>query len=699
MKIKHSPIITIFQPYLLITIAGLLAFAPVSFMIRALKNDIIALEYPINYFISQCIHNGEIPYWFNTWGMGFPLQSNLTWGIFSTPQILFCSFFDYNLYTLHIEFMFFILLAGWSMFHLLHKYFVKNINIAQLLAICYMLSGFMVGSSQWLLYITAAAFIPLVISSLLNILFSPSIKNALQFAIIYTIMFTSVYAAFNIITTYSLLIFLMLWFSTNKKSRKTNFFIFRYLSFGALFTILFCLPSLYFTVELLSNIDRGEAIAANASFFNSNYLHPAALSNMLFPLASVKMKFANTEGTMFHTYCGLFILTLFPWGIWKTIKEKKRIQLLLLLASLVFLIISFGDMLPFRSAINILPGFSYFRNPAIFRFYFILFLLLFLAVQCRNISFSDLFIKNQHPTLKIVKYTLWVLLLVCFGVFMFSVKSLNYFQFGSLTDFIKNISLQQAILISSTLQLLIILTLLFFIKKQKISYIKFILVADLVINTLACTPFYTVSSYSMTEVNQILKDKKKFPIQERKLAEVPTTYTDYKMNNWNNINVFSKEVSSKDAYLGPLILKNNYTLPPDSVEREILFNNPILFIKDLNSSVININIHKPTHIQASIISDISVAVTLMQNNYVGWTAFYNNKKIDFIKNEKPGMTIIIPGGEGIMDFRYERKAVWISALIIHLITISFLIWKFYVCLKRIKLNRLPLHSSFHSMIH
>src|SRR5262249_8104926 len=117
-------------------------------MLRALKNDIVALEYPINYFISQSVRNGEWPYWFNTWGMGFPLHSNLTWGIFSTPQLLFSSLFDYNIYVLHIEFMFFVLVAGWGMFHLLYKYWIKDQKLAQLLAIAYMLSGFIVGSTQ-----------------------------------------------------------------------------------------------------------------------------------------------------------------------------------------------------------------------------------------------------------------------------------------------------------------------------------------------------------------------------------------------------------------------------------------------------------------------------------------------------------------------------------------------------------------------
>jgi hypothetical protein len=197
----------------------MLAFAPLSFMIRAMKNDVVALEYPINHFISQCIRTGEWPYWFNTWGMGFPLQSNITWSIFSTPQLLFSSLFNYDIYALHAEFMFFILLAGCGMYYLLNRFVVRDTRLAQLLSIAYMLSGFMVGSTQWMLYITVAGFIPLFLSGLLHLLEKPSLRFALLTAVLYTLMFTSVYAALNIITTYGIAAFLVLYFAFNKNEK------------------------------------------------------------------------------------------------------------------------------------------------------------------------------------------------------------------------------------------------------------------------------------------------------------------------------------------------------------------------------------------------------------------------------------------------------------------------------------------------
>ncbi|MBL0130279.1 MAG: hypothetical protein IPP43_03435 [Chitinophagaceae bacterium] len=529
------------QPYFFISVAGLLAFAPVSFMLRALKNDIIALEYPINYFISQSVRQGEIPYWFNTWGMGFPLQSNLTWGIFSTPQMLFSSLFDYNIYVLHIEFMFFILLAGWGMFHLLQKYLVKDQKIAQLLAICYMLSGFMTGSTQWLLYITAAAFIPLVISSLLQLLHSPTSRHAFQFAVFYTLMSTSVYAAFNIITTYSLAIFLIIYFIQKKNDAQTNWFVCRKLLLAGTFTLLLCSPCLYYSTGYVK-YGPGSCHCTD----NTNFLIPIICiqlpSVICFYLSRLfRINSPNTEGTMLNTYMGLFVLLLLPAAIYKTVKEKNKPAVWILAAGLLFLFISFGHFTPLRNALNSIPGFSYFRNPAIFRLYFILSMIYFIALSFRSVTFENMFTLKTNYAGKIVSLTTLSLLGICGIVLLVNFKHIHDIPTDSFAGFVKNINFSQTLFINAFLQLIILTTWLILVKTRKIKLAGLVLTADLIINTLLCTPFFSVSSYSLRQVNHILKSSAGFPIQNTRISQVATTYTDGKMNKWNNVNVFNKQ--------------------------------------------------------------------------------------------------------------------------------------------------------------
>ncbi|RZJ83495.1 MAG: hypothetical protein EOO20_22685 [Chryseobacterium sp.] len=208
------------MPYGLLAIAGIIAFAPVSFMLLSLKNDILSIDYPIKYFISQCIQNGSLPFWFNTWAMGFPIESFLTWSIFSPLQLLTGLCGVYNIYWLHGEFMFYVLLSGWGMYGLLQQ---RNNNVALhwILACSYMLSGFIVGSSQWFTYITAAAFLPLLAAAYLNVLQLRGARHIALFAAVFYIMLTSVYPAFMVISCY-LLAVVSIYFLLREKTRENH---------------------------------------------------------------------------------------------------------------------------------------------------------------------------------------------------------------------------------------------------------------------------------------------------------------------------------------------------------------------------------------------------------------------------------------------------------------------------------------------
>jgi len=649
-------------------------------MIRSLKNDVVALEYPINYFMSQCIHNGEIPYWFNTWAMGFPLQSNLTWGIYSTPQMLFCSVFNYNIYTLHIEFMFFVLMSGWGMYHLLKKYILKEENISVILACCYMLSGFITGSGQWMLYISAAAFIPFVLSSLLRLLQSPSFRNAFLFASLYFIMFTSVYAAFNIITTYCLFVFTIGYIWINKQERQSKILQIRYAILAGAMTILLCLPCLLSTLELLKYMSRGQSIDVNSHFFNSNYLHPYGLGTLLFPFSSVKMSFPNTEGTMLNTYMGLFTLLLLPVAILKTIKEKKRLAFIFLLAAVLFLFISFGKLLPFRDALNIFPGFSYFRNPSIFRFYFIFFIIIFLGRTFRNASLENVFDLNNISYSRAIKLSFFIFSWLCVAVLVFYFNAGKRISPTSISQIIKNISFSQSIFIISIIQLILLGAIFYSVLRKRYQLIKLLFTADLIINTLLCTPYFVVSSYSLPQVNHILHSEIGFPLQSEKINKVTTTYIDAKMNVWNNANIFHKQVSANESYRGPLVLNNFSHYADDSAAARDAFNHPVIFLENdtvTNNSKLKLIIQYPTHIRSQVNPTNSTTVTVMQNYFPGWRAYYNNKPLEFIDSDKPGLTTAVPKGKGRIDFVYSKKEVWIIALLTHFITISFMLFYFY----------------------
>lgn len=662
------------KPYLFISLTGILAFTPVSFMLRALKNDIIAIEYPIKYFISECIHNGEIPLWFNTWAMGFPLQSNLTWGIFSTPQLFFSSLFNYNIYVLHIEFMFYILLAGWAMFYFLKKNFNLDERIAQILACCYMLSGFVTGSSQWLLYITAASFAPLVLISFLQLLKKPSFRHSLLFAVFFYLMFTNVYQAFNIISSYCLAGFFIYYFIRSWKDKKYLSGILKYTGFSFLLVLIFCAPVLFYTFELLNYMGRGDPIS-NASFFNSNYLHPSGLLSMLMPLSVAKTSLANTEGTMMNSYMGLFILLILPLAFLYSIKEKKREVLILFAAAIVFLLISFGNILPFRNWMNVLPGLSYFRHPGIFRFYFILFFILAAAIFLSGKKMEDLFSRKNKMLMGGIILFLSVFM-ISFIISLINSGSLNFI---SIENSIKNISFIQTILLNSAIQILLLSVLLFLIFYKKYFLFTMIFAFDLVINTLICTPFFTASSYSLPHVNSILSTVHGFPLQQSSPSDVKAVFTDDKNNNWNNVNVFKKEVSGLRSYLGPLVLKN-FSHRMENGKTKFA-DKKLEFHDDAETNIADMILQKPSRLQFNTKFTDDEIVQIQQNYFPGWKATFNKSPVP-INQSEAGLSVAVPKGEGLLNIQFEKKGVWISALIMHLLVIISVLSIAYLKLRK-----------------
>ncbi|MEP6700843.1 MAG: hypothetical protein ABJA85_05990, partial [Bacteroidota bacterium] len=558
MKVNRS--ITLknrLSPYLVIAIAAILAYLPLSSMLFTLRNDVLAIEYPIQHFMSDSLRNGEFPTWFNTWSMGFPLQSILTWGVYSTPRMLTGFLFESNIYLLQAEFLFFIMASGWCMFKLIKSHFLTDRNLSLLLACCFMLSGFTVGSSQWLLYITSMTFIPLSIHFLLSLLKKPSIKYVFLFAVSYYLLFTNVHIYLTVIYTYVLFFFLavyligLLYKKSTSKGEKLK--LFKHISLALFFTGILCAAPVYYSLETIAYLERSLPLAGNSSFFQSNYLHPDALTSFLLPLSAVKTNHFNTEGTVLDVYIGLLPLLLFPTSFLLNLKQKNNKVWGLLLTSLIFLFISFGHLTPLRGWLNILPGMDHFRHPGVLRVFFNFAFILYLAASFKGYQLTDLFMQGSKEKKNII-ISIVSLLLLSLVIFFFYAENLTEIWKGSFYLTIKNINKNELILLSATLQIFFTAALLFCtLKKQQ--FFALVIITELIINTFICTPFFTISTYRANEVAKILQPVKGFPVQQNLPSDVPATITDLRNNSWHNINTYRKEVSNNVSMPGPLILE------------------------------------------------------------------------------------------------------------------------------------------------
>lgn len=669
------------RPYLLLTLIAILAYLPVSLMVFSLKNDILALEFPIKYFISECLHNGVQPFWFNTWSRGFPLESIITWSIFSPLQFLWASLFHYSLYTLHAEFIFYISLCGCSFYYLLTKHVMMDRKLSFLFSICYMLSGFTVSSSQWLLYISAAAFLPLIVSLLISLFKKPSFRSSLLFACVFYCMVTGIYVAFSIVISYILAGMVLIYLGNKIRTKQPIKQTLLYLSISIAICILLLSPALLSSLTVLHNIQRGDPITSDPLFFSSNYFHPKGLTSLFFPLTSVRTHAPNTEPLMLDTYIGLLPFILAP--VWLDRKNRfSKLQIALVLISLFFLLISFGTLTPLREWLNVLPGFSYFRNASLFRIFFIFFLLLFISYRCQAIQWRTIFESGQKKKIMIRSAEVFFIFLLLF--FFIHINSLKGASFTNWKTAITSFNLSQAYFFNSLIQLFaVFLMILSLIRKRKRLF-EITVILELIINTLICTPFFTVSSFTVKQVEDAFGSVQKFPLQSQALNEVPVNIQKG-MAIWYNTNVFKKEVSSLESYWGPLVLKSHKEMN-DSTKNE--FTHSLLFSPQLNNTEIKLVLLEPNHIKASLSTNKSADIILLQNYYEGWSAFKDNQKLQIDTAGQSGMKIHV-NGSGTINFIYDKKGLFILSVIIDLFVLSVIILMGFIKQRRLHRGSLP----------
>ena len=648
------------SPYLVIVFTGLLAFLPVSSMLFAVKNDLLGLEYPINYFISESLHRGQLPVWLNTWDMGFPLSSCLTWGIYSTPQMIFSGLFPYNIWVLQAELLMFIVLCGVSMFYLLKRHVAKDQTIALFLAIAYMLSGFTVAATQWMPYLAAAAFIPLLISALLDLFKRPGWFSNLRFAFTYLLLLTSSYPAFVIVASYGLFITaIIMWF----RAKERRPVITRHLLYAGLITLLLCTPVLLSTLEVLQHLDRGKPLDQTSLYFTENYFHPRGLETMLFPFAAARITAPNTEATMLHFYMGLLTLLLLPVAIRASWKQQSTTLLLLPLAALFFLLVALGDLLPLRGWLNYLPGFSYFRHAGNFRFFSILLVILYVATATRTLSWKDL-LDRQTDYGRLVFTTGMVLMgiaaITAFVCFFYQPVAIG----GSLPDYLRSLSSTSALFFSAVAQALILLLFCLLLVRKKTKWASLLLVVEIVVNTLACTPYFTVSSYTPSAINRILARTSGFPVQHLAPSKVVAAFTDARGNTFYNLNVFSKKLSSNESYFGALYLKSGINRHPDAPDI-VTGSWP-----DSAKAAVTIYRMDPTSIDLEVVAKTSTEIRFAQNYFPGWQARCNGRKIP-LNRAQAELAATVPPGNSTLSFKFSRPDLFWSSVLLNSLMLLF----------------------------
>jgi len=213
------------KPYLLLLLILLIAYLQLSTFYFGIKNDAFSNNSLNKFFLSEALHAGMMPLWNPYMNFGFPVYADPGFAFWNPITWLF-AFAGYSAYTLTVEVLLYIYLAGIFMFRL--GRFLKFTPTTSLtVAVMYMCSGFFVGCLQYINFLTSAAFIPLLVQAYLQCFQKASYKNSFFLAISGYFIFVGGHPAIPFATLYFLIILsfvLILFWKAYRTNYKQIFF-------------------------------------------------------------------------------------------------------------------------------------------------------------------------------------------------------------------------------------------------------------------------------------------------------------------------------------------------------------------------------------------------------------------------------------------------------------------------------------------
>jgi hypothetical protein len=351
---------------LLLGFAVLLAFWPLSTFLYIPKWDNIDCYLPYRHFVGYALHHGEWPLWNPFQHFGYPAYSDLQNGMYNPVVFLLQCFGPYHTTSLILELLFYVLVGAFGAYSCA-KLVVKTNSARFLMGLTYGLSGFMLGTTQIMIFIAGAAFLPLIIYHFVQWLQTKHVQYALCFVLFLALHLTTASPAYSIVLFY-LLVALLLFFIVQRLRNGVRWVVLLDWKSGIVVLVLFIamvLPLLIAVYEFLPYFGRAEKLTYS-KFLLQNPFDYRSYVSFVFPYTTLSGSawFDGTDLTMRSAYFGLLPL-LFMMSTIGAIKQKNiRV---LWLGLVVFLVLCAGGTTPIYRWVYSLPGFGLFRHPSLFR--------------------------------------------------------------------------------------------------------------------------------------------------------------------------------------------------------------------------------------------------------------------------------------------------------------------------------------------
>jgi hypothetical protein len=534
-----------FKWQFLIVAIALTAFWPLSSFQYIPKWDNIDCYLPYRYFVNWSYQNGEWPLWNPFQHFGYPAYSDMQNGMYSPIVWIIQLFGNYNVSSITLELLFYYVVGILGAYKLA-SLFVKENTTKLLIALSFGLSGFMIGTSQIMIFIAGAAFLPHILFHFHELLFKQNWQHYLWFVLYVVLHVTVVSPAYTIILIYVLSI-LFISFLVKKKGFSNLDFIkknWKKIGIGTLLIFGMLAPFIVSLYEFLPYFQRAEKLPYS-NFLLENPFDYQEYISFLFPYTTLAKSefFGNTDLTMRSAYIG-FIPFLFSLLSFRYIREFQIKWLWISL--LIFFLIAAGGSTPFYKMVYELPGFGLFRHPSIFRVYIILVLTILAGISFERWN-PKLNFKQTKLCIWVTTFIIGVLVIGGF-IFSYSDELSAFFKVFKANEAPPNLSIRSLLFYNSLFILMVCAIAL--ITMRKINNFKNVLLILLIVDLLiysqvssSCTVHYPNKNASYTEYFSKLPNEVDQTLTTIPYKNLIENYEPKLEGIWRNTATFHKKLS------------------------------------------------------------------------------------------------------------------------------------------------------------
>ncbi len=629
----------------------------------SIKNDALSVSYPVFYFFSNELQNGNLPWWHYNMNMGFPLHAD-PGTPFWNPLWWMFALVGKNIYIYTLFIYLHILIAATGMFKL-SKWLKLSDNVSTVLGVVYVCSGFYVSHLQHPNNLLEAAYLPFILMFFLQTLLKPTTRSAVLLSISIFFFVNSGYPAFPMSLGYFLLPLAAIVIIRDKNLRTNQHLksLTRFFNLSFVIAIGLSLPYLVSIFENLESFNRFVPLDTFRKSIENGGMTSTSVLSVLFPLPSI------TNTTLFPTsitWNNIYIGTIaFAFFIYSLLHVKHYLKLPLLIAGILMLLLSHQGILKeylfFR-----LPLFNMIRSNGELRIYFVLVSALITGLALEQLSGPIIRIKLKR--ILIILGMLYLISIIISGFFM------NAGEFNMSYHFLKEPPDSFTILVQSVFGLLIIgLALKFINNKQRLSAV---IVADIILMFWVGLP-YTGLGLSNTASAQKTIDKT--------IAQVRAFPESYSLREISDTSDMPKFISTKVLF-SPFPGYYPLSTYPSSFRHYMHFRNygyldqiksrPCVFSIKEKSIATHLNF-TGNEISFTLQSSQYDTIVITQNFQKNWTAFIDDKETEIGKFRNTLMSLQTQPGTHSIVIKYSPEKIlyaFYAWLVIVIAIITFLVY-------------------------